>query len=228
MRTRILLSTLVLGVLAALLGSAAVAVFTDTQYTTGEVTSATAATLSLHICEPIGGHDETGDPACPGDDNLDDEIIFENVEGLATGFADHAHWDVRLRNAGDVLWDLHEVHYTATETADPGADCAVLPEVHVTVLGQSFYEQSSKEVNDNHKYGDNPDNLNGSRLYNDMTGWNHAINGQTFYKSDAFRVHVAPGDYEDMRVKIWLSEEAGDECQGNAWDISLSWTVVEH
>lgn len=216
MRTRVVWSVLVLGVLAALLVGAAVALFTDTQFTTGSVTSATAATIDLYICEPQPGG--AGGPDCGPDDSANDEIIFETDEQLLTGLDDAVHWDVRLRNTstGTAEWDLDTIRYSATETVDPGSDCNRLPRLDLRVLGKA-----GDRFNDNHV---NVDTV--------VIGEGGAPIRAAFVVNEEFtnrvRAHVEVGDYEDMRVRVSLDSDVGDECQGNAWDISLAWTVVEH
>ena len=176
----------------------------------------TTTSADLYICEPQPGG--AGGPDCGPDDSANDEIIFETDEQLLTGLDDAVHWDVRLRNTstGTAEWDLDAIRYNATETVDPGSDCNALPILDVRVLGKA-----GDSFNDNH--GSSPTAVigeGGAQVLRSVV-----INEEL---TALLRVHVEVGDYEDIRVEIHLSPAVGDECQGNAWDISLAWTVVEH
>ncbi len=39
-------------------------------------------------------------------------------------------------------------------------------------------------------------------------------------------VHIAPGDYEDMAIRVRLPYDLPTDCEGNVWNISIDWEVV--
>ena len=169
------------------------ALFTDSHSVSGSV-NVTSDSVDLYICD-ITGTDTTS-ATCPGigDDSLGDEIIFEGLENLVPDGV--ALWDIRLLNVGELAWDSNSRPFpVVTEVNDPGADCDYAPAVSFSVLGKD-----GDSLNDNHSAGSS-------------TGWPRAdVYGYV-------RIHVEPGDFEDVRIGATLSANAGNECRDNAWDI---------
>ena len=194
-------------VLAALLAS---------QGTTATLSMATTDDINLYICEPSG---ETGNPDCPGDDSGPNEIIFEADENFAPGGV--RLWDIRLRNVGSQLaWDVWSFDVTFTPV-DPNEDCGVPPELQsVRVLGTDgpgyvdpVTGKTYNDYNDNHPWHTFP--VPGSiALYSE-------------FGNSMFVVHVAPGGYEDLRLRVAVPEAGqGEECMGSEWQLNVQWNVA--
>jgi len=195
---------IVAAVMAAALGlgivATVVAVFSDQQFTAGSAAMAPEG-VDLYICEP----DATPGPACGSDDSGADEIIFEGEELATPG--DVTIWDIRLLNAGpDLVWDIDAFDVVITETNDPGGDCDAIPTFEPWILGKD-----GDYLNDNHPY------LGG------------VATGSMLAYADGPRwfVHVEPGDYEDLRLRVTPPIEAGNECYSNAWSVAIDWTAID-
>ena len=183
-------------------GAAAIvlAVFSDEQATTGPVMAALATDIDLYICEP----DAVPGPACGADDSLGNEIVFEGNEQLTPG--EDAIADLRMQNIGTLPWDIDMFTIDVQESNDPNADCDAEVTIEVRILGRD-----GDSVNDNH------------RDFFPEPG--HAIQRET--ASSFYFVHIEPGDYEDLRPRLSIPESAGNECSGNAWDLTTGWTVID-
>lgn len=177
----------------------------------------------LYICEP--GESVIAGPSCGADDDGTSggppgpaELIFETTENLLPGIP--AQWDVRIQNVGPVAWDTAvfggsfagTIRSRTTETNDPGDDCNVTPQVTITILGKvaTVAPLSYDEVNDNHL---------------DPSRGNVQLESNP---SDFYRVHVGPGDYEDMRIRFNVLAPVPDECSENAWEIEITLRVEDH
>jgi hypothetical protein len=100
----ILLSFLIIAVAGTILAVAGTqAFFDDTQTASGDVN---AGTLSLHLSEGVNG-----------DDNADDEFIFEVAENLVPGQT--ATETLELLNNGNTSWKID----TITPVITPDAEC---------------------------------------------------------------------------------------------------------
>lgn len=192
-------------------GAAAIvlAVFSDEQDTTGSVVAALATDIDLHICEPgeIAGPDcGADDDGTPGGPPGENEAIFEGSEQLTPG--DPAIWDLRMRNIGNLPWDIDAFAVDIQETNDPNGDCDAAVEVEPKILGKE-----GDSINDNHS------TFTGTLDPGSMR--REGFGGATYF------VHVDAGDYEDIRLRFLLPESAGNECSANAWDITISWTVID-
>lgn len=106
---RIVSSVLVIGaVLALVVGAGTLALFTDTQFGTGQIN---AGTIDLYLSDGRG------------DDNGENEFIFEDVENLLPG--NSVSWTMRLQNRGTSAWDQTDgtVGLNAVPVTDPGSPC---------------------------------------------------------------------------------------------------------
>lgn len=206
---------------AATVGVILAQTFDDTQTSSGTV-NVTTESADLYICEPTGS---TGDPDCPGDDSLADETIFEGIEDLFPGAT--ASWDVRLRNVGTMPWDVTAVVVTTPEVQDPGADCNDTPSTLVTILGKS-----GDQLNDNHfvdqNYTYTDHNQQALPSIRTESGVTHGAAGHNYPAYHWVPVHVAVGDYEDIRIRVTLPGGISGTCQDNIWNINIDWTVSPH
>jgi hypothetical protein len=198
-------AALAIGVTAAVV----LAQFTDEQQSAGAVTVAGPGAIDLYICEPgPQGQPPVPGPSCGPDDNGTsngpagaDEAIFETIEDLTPD--DTTQWDIRVRNNGTLAWDLTGHDIAFTETDDPGNDCNRVPTLEPRILGKA-----GDPVNDNHA--------------GFFAGWMY-IEGQFA----GYVVHVDPGDYEDIRLRVTIPANAGNECIDNAWDLNVGWTTSD-
>ncbi len=193
------------------LGGVVFAQLGDTQTASGTVNVTTSASADLYICEP----DSTPGPDCGSDDSGGDESVFETFEDMLPG--DVVKWDIRFKNVGTEhllvtkggQWEPE----TVVETLDPGNDCpdgalrGPFP-TSVTVLGKN-----GDEVNDNIR-----DSLSGVTVFL----------RESLFPSQSSRVHIkiAPGDYEDLRLRLELGAAGTEHCDGNEWNVSWDFTVA--
>ena len=193
-------------------------VWTGTQTASGTV-NATTDSPDLYLCEAEG--EGIG---CGQDDSGSDEIIFEGLEDLLP--ASFASSNLRLRNVGANSLDVMSVELVVTETADPGNDCDVTPEVKIGVLGKVPYSAEmsfpfrTPSINDNH--GSQFASDNGLQLFI------RAVDDPLYIEESGFgmAVHIDAGDYEDFRVDVILLASTPDACEENVWDITIAWDVV--
>jgi len=206
MPKRKLLAAILAIALGAALGGALVtaAPWSDTQTTSGNVTVTTAQD-ELYICD-VSGNDPPP-PAeaptaarsyCSHDDSGADETILQTDEALTPNSS--AIWDVRLVNISTAGWDVSGgATPVITETADPGADCANVPDVTLT---------ASDSNADDHAPATAP--FPGSPVISGVV------------------VHVAPSSNEGLNISASVPGSLPAECQGNAWDIDLRFDVSTH
>ncbi len=198
------------------------------QTTSATLSMATSDEPTLYICEPreLGGAVVAG-PDCGKDDDGTkdgppgpDEVIFEDDENAVPGSI--RFWDIRLRNTGVDAWDLFPAIDTI-DPVDPAEDCTVKPEVSlVRILGKvaasGFNDPLSgatyDTVNDNHSFAGG--NVPGAAFF-----WLETFTSQYY-------VHVAPGDYEDLRIRVSFPTTAGEECVGSEWTLTIDWNVGVH
>ena len=63
---------------------------------------------------------------------------------------------------------------------------------------------------------------------------NHDVGYNTFYwlREDVaslyVQIHVAAGDWEDVRLRATLPGGVGNECRENVWDITTTIGVTQH
>ncbi len=213
-----LISIVVALAAVGLMVSVVLGVWTGTQTASGTV-NATTSSPDLYLCEAEG--EGIG---CGQDDSGPNEIIFEGLEDLLPG--SFASSNLRLRNIGANPLDVVSVEPVVTETADPGNDCEVTPEVKIGVLGQVPYPAEVRfphltpSINDNH--GSQFANANGLQLFVRAVDDPLYINERGF----GMAVHIDAGDYEDFRVDVILLTSAPDACEENVWDITIAWDVV--
>lgn len=199
-----------LGTLSALAIGAglAYAALGDTQSASGSVNVSTTS-ADLYICEP----GNAAGPACGSDDNDGNEAIFESLEDLRPGQT--AQWDVRLKNVGTVPFMVTGVTLTTAENNDPGSDC---PEGSLTSSGpsDSYY---------NYPYGISLLGKNGDPANDNPYNNNDipAFSGETDYQG--YGILIAPGDYEDVRLRLRLQLQNTANCDGNAWNVAWNFTV---
>lgn len=179
----------------------------DTQTASGTV-NVTTTSADLYICEP----DTIKGPACGSDDSGGDETIFETLEDMLPG--DQVSWDIRLKNVGSEILVISGVGLSITETVDPGADCPNF----ALQQGSGSFGQSSGGVFILGKNGDssndNPDFVSGF---------------PQFKREGSFQLRtigVAPGDYEDLRLRLRLNPSGTDDCDGNEWNASWQFTAL--
>lgn len=205
----------VVAVLAAagLTVSVVLGVWTGAQTASGTV-NATTDSPDLHLCEP----EETG-IGCGPDDSGADEIFFEGLEDLLP--SSFTSSNLRLRNNGTTPLDVLSAEAVVTETADPGNDCDLTPDVIIRVLGKLPYVWNLWQgVNDNH--GVQFANATGLQLFS------RALEDPQYVQDPWYgvAVHIAAGDYEDFEVDVMLPATAPDACEENVWDITIAWQAV--
>lgn len=203
------------------------ALFTDTQTTTGSLSSAAMSvsnTADLYICEPTG---TTGDADCPGDDSGADEIIFEDVEEVLQG--DAVIWDIRLRNVGPIPFDVQPPcgintgscpGVTVQETFDPGSDCSSEPQfsVFTPVPAFSILGVEGDTANDNVT-------LHGARFGPSAIFFDFLREDRDGLDPDAATfVHIEPDEFEDVRIRAIFSS-LPNECAENVWDVTIEWVA---
>ena len=208
-------TALIVAVLAAagLMVSVVCGVWTGTQTASGTVNT-TSVSPDLYLCEP-----ESEGVGCGPDDSGADEIIFEGLEGLLPSSFTSA--SLRLRNIGANPLDVLSAEPVVAETADPGADCDVTPDVVIRVLGKvPYFTGFFESVNDNH-----------GAAFANATGvqpFARALDDPRYaqYPGYGVAVHIAAGDYEDFVIDVILPATAPDTCEENVWDITIAWQVV--
>jgi hypothetical protein len=198
----------------AALSAVAFAQLGDTQTASGTINVSTTS-ADLYICEP----DSTLGPDCGSDDSGADETVFETLEDMLP--ADRAQWDIRLKNVGTEDWIVTAGGQfdpvTVVETLDPGDDCpdGVLGEpfpTSVTVLGKD-----GDELNDNILV-DSPQHVPGAAIF---------VRESLFpSQSNRVQIKVAPGDYEDLRLRLELDTAGTENCGGNEWNVSWEFVVA--
>ncbi len=212
-RLRPILFALVALAAVGLTVSVVLGVWTGTQTASGTV-NATTASPDLYLCEP-----ESEGIGCGPDDSGADEIIFEGLEDLLPSSFTSA--SLRLRNIGANPLDVLSAEPVVAETADPGADCDVTPDVVIRVLGKVPYVTDYwGSVNDNHGVA-----------FANATGvqpFARALDDPRYasYSGYGVAVHIAAGDYEDFVVDVILLATTPDACEENVWDITIAWQVV--
>ena len=179
--------------------------FGDTQTASGGV-NVTTTSADLYICEPGG----TIGPDCGADDSEADEIIFETIEDLLP--LESASWDIRLKNVGSEPWIVSSAGARKVETVDLGDDCSdnllrFLGQQGVLILGKE-----GDTVNDNPiesgftRFGRIDDPGGGSESY--------------------VNIKVAPADYEDIRLQVFLPGGPDTEgCDDNEWNVFWEFSV---
>lgn len=217
---RTIITLTVVAVLVGVGTAIVLAQFSDEKETAGAVSLAGPGAIDLYICEPgpQGGEPVPG-PGCGPDDNGTfngppgaDEVIFENIENLTPN--DTTQWDIRLRNTGTLPWLLTNTSLQFSnadpsvvliqEVEDPGPDCTIVPVVSATILGKA-----GDEVNDNV-----------------LASFFSGLSRESSPGSD-YQVRVAAGDYEDLRLRVTIPANAGNECIGSIWDIIITWTTTD-
>lgn len=193
-------------VLAGLTTAVAVASLTTSQSTTGSI-NATSESVDLYLCETP----QTTGPECGDDDSGADETIFEGLENLRP--ASVTSQRLRLKNVGTSDLTIVSAGLLVTEVADPGIPCdpgvlypleppplttAVVP--GVTIL---------------------TDNLG-----DDVSGM---PNTQSFARTSnsgfAYNLKIGAGSYEDVLLSFALSGQGSQDCDGNEWNVSWTFTA---
>jgi len=135
----------------------------------------------------------TPGPDCGSDDSGADEMVFESQENIWPG--ETKQWDIRLKNVGTAPWLI--TNETKAVVNLSGSDCGgTLAQYPTTILGKA-----GDEANDN-------------------VGGGATFRGETSFQN--FTVKVAPGDYEDLRLRVWFPPSVPGQCAGNQW--SVTWT----
>ncbi len=199
---------------AGALGAAVFAQLGDTQTSSG-TNNVSTTSPDLYICEP----DSTPGPDCGSDDSGADETVFETLEDMLP--ADRVQWDIRLKNVGTEDWIVTAGGQfdtvTVVETLDPGDDCpdGALGDpfpTTVKVLGKD-----GDELNDNIVV-DSPQHVPGAAIF---------VRESLFpSQSNRVQIIVAPGDYEDLRLRLELDAAGTENCDGNEWSVSCEFTVA--
>ena len=186
------------------LGGAVYAQLADTQTASGSV-NATTTSADLYICEPGA----TPGPGCGSDDNGADEAIFEGLENIRPD--ETVSWDIRLLNVGSVNLIITGVNPNIVETVDPGADCRDVP-------GDSALTLGVKPNGDDSLGGVFILGKNGDSINDNGAG---AVKFRRETASDDRRsINIAPGDFEDVRLRLRLINSDAANCEGNEWDVS--------
>lgn len=192
--------------------------WTDTQSTSGNVTISGTTPDLLYICDLTGGvFGSTTE--CPGTDSSDDtgadEIIYEDLDEALLPGGPAAVWDIRLRNPDpDVAWDVIAVGPAFTPTADPGGGCGLEPDLTIRTVALT---------GDNHVFGhDNADPGYPALRSEDID------NAHSPLRPHQVTVHVAQSGFEDVRFRVSIPGSFPIECQGNAWDLDVVFTVEVH
>jgi len=193
--------------------SVVLGLWTATQTASGGVNATVTTAPNLYLCEPDGGD-------CGQDDSGADEQLFENAENLLPNtFASDR---LRLRNTGGQSLDVVRAVTTVSETADPGADCAVLPTVRIGLdlpLGPGPFPFPLPH--DNH--GPSFAQTQGLQVFF-RTVDDPRYDGSFGFEGQA--IHIASGGHEDFTVQVLLRGDTPSACEDNAWNISISWQVV--
>lgn len=195
---------------AAVAGAASVglvlAALGDTQTATGSVNVSTTS-ADLYICEP----GNVAGPACGPDDSDGGELVFENLEDIRPG--DQVYWDVRLKNVGTVPFTIVDVGGTIAETSDPEANC---PAGSLSYGSKAGYSYPPRGLYILGKGGDD---------VNDNTYDYEIIRFRTESDSGDYNIVIAPGDYEDVRLRLKLARLGTENCDGNTWDVSYDFVA---
>jgi hypothetical protein len=197
----------VLAVLAAFFAVAigagvVIAALGDTETASGTIT-VSSESADLYICEPgaVSG------PDCGPDDSDGDELVFESDELLLPG--EQSYYDIRLKNVGDRPFFVTDYQVNVDEVTDPGGDCP-----------QSALRPGNSESNSYYYYG--------SWLWilgkdGDPHNDNDLGFGQTFgydEENGDSPIYIAPGDYEDVRLRVYLDYYDSINCDGNEWNVN--------
>ena len=184
----------------------------DSQTAAGTI-NATTTSADLYICEPGGTP-----PACGPDDSGADETIFETLEDIRPG--EVVEWALRLTNVGTVDWTVTGALLTVTETTDPGGDCpnpgfanalgaGVDPVTGFDSFGGVFILGKAGD-----SQNDNPTGVSGVPLFR------RNASGAT-----RRNIFVAVGDYEDVMLRLQLPGVGTENCDGNEWTVTWTFTV---
>ena len=141
----------------------------------------------------------TPGPDCGSDDSGADEIVFESQEDIFPG--ETKQWDIRLKNVGTTPWLITAAAPEGVVDLS-GNGCAgwVLQQDQATVLGKA-----GDEVNDNV--------WSSFQLTREINGY-------------GISVKVAPGDYEDLRLRVRFASSGLENCGGNQWRVSWRFEVT--
>jgi len=212
MRRTILLGAIVVGSLAALATGIVLAFFTASQQASGEISVAESSDVSLYICEPTGPG--TADPLCPGDDSGADEIIFEGTEKARPG--ETFQWDIRLRNKGTFAWDVTAVGITATSSSPTACEIGKsIKAINFSILGKA-----GDSANDNHL----APSYSGSMPHDSSA----EIVREGLSPADKAVIHVEPGDYEDVRLRVVFTPGMDNNCLGVTFTITYRFDITTH
>lgn len=222
---------------AGLVTAVAIAIIFDQQSTSGVVNLASVGEAeTLYICDAQGFPSTTLQPVplptpiaqtihCVSDDTGADEMIFEGDEDLIAGA--EKTWDIILWNTSDFPWDIPDfdfdyptlgklVDVQITEVSDPGPDCTALPTVDA-IIGQAGARVLAN---------------GGTSTSDDDQPTSGALTPSQGYFSPSVGTdripHVRPGEAEILRLRASVDLAVGNECVGNEWSISISWSVVAH
>jgi hypothetical protein len=125
-----------------------------------------------------------------------------------------ATWDLRLRNVGNTQWVMTGVVLDIHQTSNPTGSCdptALNPRgVNAggteSAYGVFILGKNGDPINDN------------PRTSTQLAFANETVN-------DLRVIRVAPGDYEDVRLRVLLDGTLGLGCSGAQWSVSWTFTV---
>lgn len=199
----------VLGALAVGAGIA-YAALGDTQSASGSV-NVSSTSADLYICEPgaVAG------PACGADDNTGDESVFESLEDLRPGETEQ--WDIRLKNNGTTPFHITEATLSINETNDPGNDCPTYALIATGPPNANNYDYQQGIAllgKGGDVANDNPQDLEGVQYFRSEAD-----------RYTSYGIKIAPGDYEDVRLRLRLQLQDTENCDGNTWAVAWNFTV---
>jgi len=215
------LPIILVAVIVSLLGGVAFAQLSSFQRASGSINVTSSVSADLYICEP----NSTGGPDCGADDSGADELVFETVEDMLPGNV--IQWDIRLKNIGTEDWMVVSAEVDINETLDPGNDCGVIDiPLRPPVIRPGPYVPGITILVDG---GDNLLGENGvGPRYSDQGVAVFLAEGNYLATSDFFweqHIKVAPGGFEDLRLRLELDQAGTTNCDGNEWDVGWTFHV---
>jgi hypothetical protein len=139
-------------------------------------------------------------------------VVFEADEQLRPG--QDASWNIRLRNVGTVDWMVTNMSLAIVQTSDPGPQCPT------SVLAPWRFPNSFSSTDGVHVIGKNGDPFNDNPLPPP-----NGIPGFAASTTERVAIRVAPGDFEDVRLRVALGGSGVENCDGSQWNVTFTFTV---
>jgi hypothetical protein len=189
----------------------AFAALSNTENASGTV-NVTSTSADLYICET----GQVAGPACGSDDSDGAENIFESIEDLRPG--ETVTYDIRLKNVGTEPFLVSDASLSISEGADPGNDCPASPSpLYGSGPNDNYYNTWGVSILG--KAGD-ADNDNTGEYPNGIPEFQLETRSYT-----QLPIHIAAGDYEDVRLRLTMAVEGVGACDSNTWNVSWSFTA---